>query len=251
MKIFLGILAVLGGLLALIAVIVAILLLFRFRLIAVYKENELTLWIRFLFIKLKLYPNDKKVALRKEKERLRAERRAAREQGKKQSKQPPPQATPSTKEQRPQASQAVKAPAASAQAKGKSKKSGSKKTLKQELKKITKDFKLNDYLSVIRIIVTEFVAKFRCEKLMLHASIGGDDAMEIATTYGTVNAAVYTILSAFEAAGNLNRCDIQITPDFTSEKTEAEGRAEFSFRLTNALKCILELVNNLDNIQLN
>ena len=88
MKIFLGILAVLGGLLALIAVIVAILLLFRFRLIAVYKENELTLWIRFLFIKLKLYPNDKKVALRKEKERLRAERRAAREPGKKQSKQP-------------------------------------------------------------------------------------------------------------------------------------------------------------------
>lgn len=248
MKIFLGILAVLGGLLALIAVIVAILLLFRFRLIAVYKENELTLWIRFLFLKLKLYPNDKKVALRQERERLRAERRAAREQKKKQPSRP--QTSPLKKtEQQTQPPQSAKASSPSVPTR--SKKPSLQKALKKELRKATRDFKLNDYLIVIRIIVTEFVAKFRCEKLMLHASIGGDDAMAIATTYGTVNAAVYTILSAFEAAGNLNRCDVQITPDFTSEETMAEGRAEFSFRATNALKCILELVNNLDNIQLN
>lgn len=248
MKIFLGILAVLGGLLALIAVIVAILLIFRFRLIAVYKENELTLWIRFLFLKLKLYPNDKKVALRQERERLRAERRAAREQKKKQPSRP--QTSPLKKtEQQTQPPQSAKASSPSVPTR--SKKPSLQKALKKELRKATRDFKLNDYLIVIRIIVTEFVAKFRCEKLMLHASIGGDDAMAIATTYGTVNAAVYTILSAFEAAGNLNRCDVQITPDFTSEETMAEGRAEFSFRATNALKCILELVNNLDNIQLN
>lgn len=248
MKIFLGILAVLGGLLALIAVIVAILLIFRFRLIAVYKENELTLWIRFLFIKLKLYPNDKKVALRQERERLRAERRAAREQKKKQPSRP--QTSPLKKtEQQTQPPQSAKASSPSVPTR--SKKPSLQKALKKELRKATRDFKLNDYLIVIRIIVTEFVAKFRCEKLMLHASIGGDDAMAIATTYGTVNAAVYTILSAFEAAGNLNRCDVQITPDFTSEETMAEGRAEFSFRATNAFKCILELVNNLDNIQLN
>lgn len=248
MKIFLGILAVLGGLLALIAVIVAILLIFRFRLIAVYKENELTLWIRFLFLKLKLYPNDKKVALRQERERLRAERRAAREQKKKQPSRP--QTSPLKKtEQQTQPPQSAKASSPSVPTR--SKKPSLQKALKKELRKATRDFKLNDYLIVIRIIITEFVAKFRCEKLMLHASIGGDDAMAIATTYGTVNAAVYTILSAFEAAGNLNRCDVQITPDFTSEETMAEGRAEFSFRATNALKCILELVNNLDNIQLN
>lgn len=248
MKIFLGILAVLGGLLALIAVIVAILLIFRFRLIAVYKENELTLWIRFLFLKLKLYPNDKKVALRQERERLRAERRAAREQKKKQPSRP--QTSPLKKtEQQTQPPQSAKVSSPSVPTR--SKKPSLQKALKKELRKATRDFKLNDYLIVIRIIVTEFVAKFRCEKLMLHASIGGDDAMAIATTYGTVNAAVYTILSAFEAAGNLNRCDVQITPDFTSEETMAEGRAEFSFRATNALKCILELVNNLDNIQLN
>lgn len=248
MKIFLGILAVLGGLLALIAVIVAILLIFRFRLIAVYKENELTLWIRFLFLKLKLYPNDKKVALRQERERLRAERRAAREQKKKQPSRP--QTSPLKKtEQQTQPPQSAKPSSPSVPTR--SKKPSLQKALKKELRKATRDFKLNDYLIVIRIIVTEFVAKFRCEKLMLHASIGGDDAMAIATTYGTVNAAVYTILSAFEAAGNLNRCDVQITPDFTSEETMAEGRAEFSFRATNALKCILELVNNLDNIQLN
>ncbi|MBQ1216788.1 MAG: DUF2953 domain-containing protein [Clostridia bacterium] len=248
MKIFLGILAVLGGLLALIALIVALLIIIRFRLIADYKNGELTIWVRILFFKLKLYPSEEKVALRQEWERLRAERRAAREQKKKQPSRP--QTSPLKKtEQQTQPPQSAKASAPSVPTR--SKKPSLRKALKKELRKATRDFNLNDYLIVIRIIITKFVAKFRCERLMLHASIGGDDAMDIATTYGIANAAVYTILSAFEAAGNLNRCEVQITPDFTSEETVAEGRAEFSFHLTNALKCILELVDNLDNIQLN
>ena len=116
---------------------------------------------------------------------------------------------------------------------------------KKEIRKALRSVNLKDYATLLQIIVTKFIAKFRCEKFILHASVGGEDAMSIAMDYGTINALLYPVLGAFSAAGKLKRCDVQITPDFTSEETHGEGRAEFSFRLFRAFGCIWELSEKL------
>lgn len=120
-----------------------------------------------------------------------------------------------------------------------------KKSLSHQLKEVTEDATFSDYVEILRTVLTEFVGKFRIEGLMLHVSVGGDDAMKIAMTYGSINALLYPILGAISAADRLDRCDVQITPDFTAEEFRAEGDATFSVRLIHGVTCLIKLIKIL------
>lgn len=108
-----------------------------------------------------------------------------------------------------------------------------------------KELKLRDYIAILQTVLTDFIGKFRVEKLTLHVSVGGDDAQRVALTYGEINALVYPILGAIDAAKRLDRCDVCITPDFASEQFRAEGSAVFSVRLIRGITCILKILKNL------
>lgn len=120
-----------------------------------------------------------------------------------------------------------------------------KKTLSESLKHTVKEAKFSDYIKILRVILTEFVGKFGFEDLRLHISVGGEDASKIALTYGRINEALYPILGALSAANKLERCDIQITPDFTAETVKAEGHATFSVRLYHGIVCAYKLTQML------
>ncbi len=220
---FLWVLTALGGIVGILLLLILYLIFGKIRLIVDYRNGELKLWLQWLFLKYHVYPDP-------EKKQAREERRAERKR-KKEEKNTPTQ-TPSESK--------------TATTKKKSKKkTGIRAAAKREVKKAVQSVPLKDYAKTLQIIVTKFIAKFHCKSLVLHASVGGGEASDIAMEYGTINALLYPVLGAFSAAGRLHKCDVQITPDFTSEETKAEGRAVFTFRLFQALGCIWELSENL------
>jgi len=117
--------------------------------------------------------------------------------------------------------------------------------LTDQLKATAKEAKFSDYVEILRTVLTEFVGKFGFENLTLHVAVGGDDAMKIALTYGRINEFLYPVLGALAAADKLDRCDVQITPDFTSEEFRAEGDATFSVRLFHGISCLIKLIKIL------
>ncbi len=226
------VLTILGGVLGLILLLALHLVFGRLRLVVDYRKGELKLWVQWLFLKYYLYPDPDK---EEERERQKIARRKKREK-----KTPSVSLTEQNpKEGKEKQREETLSPG------GHKKKKTVKAAAKREIRKAVQSVPLKDYAKCLQIIVTKFISKFHIKNLILHASIGGDDAMDIAVEYGTVNALLYPVLGAVSAAGRLHKCDIQITPDFTSEETHAEGRGVFTFRLFRAFGCIWELSNNL------
>lgn len=222
---FLWVLTVLGGIVGIVLLLLIHLIFGKIRLVADYRNGELKLWLEWLFLKYQVYPDPEKQEYRKARRKVFKARGKAR---KNQTFQ-----TRTATEQGPQMPEEPKP------------KKGFRATAKRSVRKAVQSVPLKDYLKTLKIIVTEFIAKFHCKSLVLYASIGGGDASDIAMDYGTVNALLYPVLGAFSAAGRLHKCDVQITPDFTSEETHAEGRAVFTFRLYQAFGCIWELSEQL------
>lgn len=220
---FLWVLTVFGGIVGILLLLILYLIFGKIRLVADYRNSELKLWLQWLFLKYHVYPDP-------EKKQAREERRAERQRIKDEKSAPIQPSSESKTEPT---------------KKNPKKKSGIRAAAKREVRKAVRSVPLKDYAKTLQIIVTKFIAKFHCRSLVLYASIGGGEASDIAITYGTVNALLYPVLGAFSAAGRLHKCDVQITPDFTSEETKAEGRAVFTFRLFQALGCIWELSENL------
>ena len=117
--------------------------------------------------------------------------------------------------------------------------------LKGDVTQTLKEASFRDYLKIVTAITTKFIAKFRCERLKIDLAIGGEDADKIALTYGEINAAIYPIAGALSAADRLDRCEIRITPDFTSEEFRGKGEGLFSVRLFHSLGCILAITKQL------
>ncbi len=227
------VLTALGILIGLILLIIIRLIFGKLRLIADYRKGELKIWVQWLFLKYYLYPDP-------DKEEEREERRAkkqAEKQKREHRKKPSVSLNKTEKEAKTSPSTAKKKP--------KRRKNSLRRATKREIRRAVQAVPLKEYAMCLRVIVTHFISKFHVKSLVIHASIGGDDAMDIATEYGTINALLYPVLGAISSAGRLHKCDIQITPDFTSEETHAEGRGVFTFRLIQAFGCIWELSNKL------
>ena len=200
-----------GGLIGFVLLLLAAILFTRTAVMVRYDENGTRLRIRILGIPVTLYPRKK----RKKKEKPKQGRKKHLKKNKDVSKKE----KPNPKE--------------------------GKTSLTDELKNSLKEASVSDYIEILKIILADFVGKFYVERLILHISVGGDDAMKIAETYGRLNATLYPVLGAIAAADKIGRCDVQITPDFTSEEFRAEGDAVFSVRLYNGLVCILKLIQKL------
>lgn len=218
----LWVLTVLGGIVGIVLLLILYLIFGKIRLIVDYHEGELKLWLEWLFLKYYVYPDPEKKQAREEQK--------AKKQLKKASGRAIKTEAVSEKTATPQKPK---------------KKSKLRAAAKREVRRAVQSVPLKDYAKTLWIIVTKFIAKFHCKSFVLYASIGGGQADEIATEYGTVNALLYPVLGAFAAADRLHKCDVQITPDFTSEETHAVGKAVFTFRLYQALGCIWELSENL------
>ncbi len=219
------VLTVLGAIFGILLLLALHLVFGKLRLVADYRKGDLKIWIQWLFFKYHLYPDPEKKQAREEKRTERKKNREEKHPSVSLTQEKPKETVPQTGKQK--------------------KKKGVKSAAKREIKKAVQAVPLKDYAKCLQIIVTKFISKFHIQSLVLHASIGGEDAMDIAVEYGTVNALLYPVLGAVSAAGHLHKCDIQITPDFTSEETHAEGRGIFTFRLFRAFGCIWELSNNL------
>lgn len=222
----LWVLTILGALLGIILLLLTYLIFGKIRLVIDYRAGELKLWLQWLFLKYTVYPDPEKQEVRQARRKEIRQRRKQRKVG----------------------SETKEVPASESAAKvTKKKNSGIRGAARREVRKAVKSVPVKEYAKTLQIIVTRFIAKFHCKSLVLYASLGGNEASEIAMEYGTINALLYPVLGAFSAAGRLHRCDVQITPDFTSEETHAEGRAVFTFRLFQALRCIWELSETLYN----
>lgn len=219
---FLWALTVLGGIIGIILLLILHLIFGKIRLVADYRNGELKLWLEWLLLKYHVYPDPEK---KLEREARREERKRRKEENSAFSQRATESTSPPTYKPK--------------------RKKGIRAAARREVRKAVQSVPLKDYAKTLQIIVTKFIAKFHCKSFVLQASIGGEEAAEIAMEYGTVNALLYPVLGAFSAAGRLHKCNVQITPDFTSEETKAEGRAVFTFRLYQAIGCIWEISENL------
>lgn len=220
----LWVLTILGALVGIVLLLLVCLIFGKIRLVIDYRAGELKLWLQWLFLKYTVYPDPEKQEIRQARRKEIKQRRQQRKTKATATKSP-------TGESAPKVTQ--------------TKKSGLRRAARREVRKAVQSVPVKEYARTLQIIVTRFIAKFHCKSLVLYASLGGSEASEIAMEYGTVNALLYPVLGAFSAAGRLHRCDVQITPDFTSEETHAEGRAVFTFRLFQAFRCIWELSETL------
>ena len=196
-----------GGILGLIFLLLTAALFTKTAISVTYNEDGVKLSIRVIGIPITLYPRNKRP--KKDKPKPKKPKKAKAKKGNRKKEEP------------------------------------EKESLTDSFKHSLKEARFSDYIEILRIILTEFVGKFGFEKLILHIAVGGEDATKIALNYGRINGLLYPILGKLSAAGKLERCDIQITPDFTSETLRAEGHATFSVRLFHGILCATKLIQKL------
>lgn len=192
---------VLGILLGLILLLLSLVLFCKTTVVLRYEE-QFTLQLRFLFIRYTVFPRKPK----KDQGKRKVERAALK-----------------TTEAVTDAEETV---------------DGTKAKQPEKKKKKKSDLGIGDFISIIQIVVSKFLRKIICRELKLQFRIGGDDAAEIAQSYGKISGVVYMLAGALHHANQLLRADIRITPDFTALSSEYTGSAIFYTRLIHALHCI-------------
>lgn len=80
------------------------------------------------------------------------------------------------------------------------------------------------------------------KKMQLNVRVGNEDPGDLALMYGTANAIVDTAASVLSPIYPREKWQVEIIPDFNSEKTEAEGTA---LTYTNLWRIIYVLISLL------
>lgn len=96
---------------------------------------------------------------------------------------------------------------------------------------------------VLGLFVSRFFGKLHIKVAMLHVRIGAADAMQAAVMYGVVNQSVQYLLSFLQKAAHvdgLKKADIQVAPDFLSEKIEFEFKITVRVSLGNVLGALIK-----------
>lgn len=182
------------------------------------KETDtLGVTVSYLFLRIKLMPNDKKIKLsdytykKVQKQKEKAQKKAAKKAAKESEKKALTQNNKNTEIKKDKNS-AAKAP---------------------EKKKKTNIVKLIfDIRELIFEAIKAFPAKLRLDVARLRLKIGCEDAAKTAVTYGAVTEAVGAFLTLLECSpikikrGHSH--DIMITPDFLSGKIDADIKIKVS-----------------------
>ena len=190
-----------------IAALIAALLLLRVKIVIEYQE-ELTLYIRILFFKIKIIPKkEKKIKISDYTKKKIAKRQKLSEEKEKKKKQK------------------------------KAEKSAAKAEAKKNPKKKEKP-PILDTIRLIRVLLSIFLKRFfghlRIDLARLNITVAADDAAKCAIMYGYICQSVAYTVELLDRFTNLRRNDnteISVTPDFTSEKLAVDIHIAFSLTI--------------------
>ncbi|MEE1282816.1 MAG: DUF2953 domain-containing protein [Acutalibacteraceae bacterium] len=191
--------------LSILAVIV-LLMFFSVNLYIDYKENKTTIWIRYLFFKIPIYPRKKKKA-KKQKSDKKTEKKA-----KKPSKD-----------------------------KSKEKKDGFfSSTLKSQGLSAVIEI-LEKIIKILKDFSSSTLKHLKIKNLKLDVISAGEDAADAAINFGYACSVVYPILGVLSALINfLNVPDVNITVDYDKKETLASLFLQFKIKLFFLLGIILK-----------
>ena len=79
--------------------------------------------------------------------------------------------------------------------------------------------------------VGSFRRKLSVDLLRLHARVGTSDPYNTAMTFAYLQSAVYGLQPLAERAMNVKERDVRLTPDFTNDTIDAEGRMILTIRI--------------------
>lgn len=142
---------------------------------------------------------------------------------------------------------AKKAAKAEAKRKKKQEEAGLSRAERRELKRKKRESRpaLTDMISLFTRITGLFFSTLfshlHIKASKLHIKVGGPDAAQVALRWYGIYAACGGLISLLDKHSNLDgksRADIQIVPDYLSEKIEADLKLSFSINLFGVL-CVL------------
>lgn len=198
-----------------------------------YKENA-EIYLKVLFIKIKLSPRKKKVNIKKYSPRAmeKARRKKIKQQIKKEQK-------------------LIKKS-------NKKKKNTEKKVSKiKDILSHPTDLPsfITDIYDILSIVTDKFTKRLKIKILSCNVDIGSDNAAKTAILYGSVCAGINALLSALVQFTRYNEKDnenITVTPNFISEKTVCDVHLQVSLRpgqlFTFLISSIPEIFRILDYI---
>lgn len=236
MAVFLLILKIIGGILLSILALVIIALFIKVRITADYAEKS-SIVIQWLFIKIPVFPMQKKAKKKSEAVDNTANAEPAPAQA------APVEETPVQPESAPTDPAAAAAPAEPA-----------KKDDKPDILKIF--FESNGGVEGLILLIKEFFSylgsffggmlhAFVIDELMVDMTVTKSDAAQTAIYYGQLCSAVYPMLGAFVTKYKVRQYDFSITPDFLARKSSAEMHVSFWFRPATLIGVVLLLVGRL------
>lgn len=182
--------------LSILAVIV-LLMLFSVSLYIDYKENKTTVWIRYLFFKIPIYPRKKKKAKQKKSDK-KTEKKAKKK------------TEASSKDKKENFfSSTIKSQGLSAVIE-----------ILEKIIQITKDFS------------SSILKHLKVKKLKLYVITAGEDAAEAALNFGYASSTLYPALGVLSGLVSfLNIPDVSITVDYDKKETEASLFLQFKMKL--------------------
>lgn len=193
-------------------------------------REKTELYLKILFIKIKLSPRKKKVKIKKYSPR--AMEKAEKKERKKRLKEEKKLLKPSKAKEKPPS-------------------------------KIKEIFRhptdipafITDIYDILSILLSKFTKRLKIRILNCSISLGSDNAAKTAILYGSVCAGINALITALVQFTKYNENDndnIAVTPDFTSEKTECDIHLQVSLRpgqlFTFLFSAIPEIFRVLDYI---
>lgn len=186
------------------------------RLVLAYSDT-LTLYLKFLFFKIKIVPTPpKKVSLRKYS--LKRYKKSIEKERKKQAKKGKKKENTSDKHK--------------VAAKERSSKSENKRTASDILELV------NTILAVVKKLLASFGKHLKIKTVRLRITVATEDAAKTAVVYGAVCQAVSYIMELlYNITGfTVSKSgEVTVEPDFTAEKSSADIKVVFKLRVWHVL----------------
>ena len=98
--------------------------------------------------------------------------------------------------------------------------------------------KIDSLLPFAKLAVDALGSVFRrltVKKLIVHVRYGGSDPVKVADNYGKIMATLWGASSILMRKFKIKKSDVQITPDFTSGKTEVEAELYIRYLIFDLL----------------
>ena len=109
--------------------------------------------------------------------------------------------------------------------------------------------KIVDHLNIITDVSKVFFGRFtkhsHVKLVRVNIKVASDDAAKTAILYGTVSAALSSLIALLDEVTNLDspgRSNISVVPDYLSDKSEARIKLVYSIRVIGLIDLILQSI---------